>query len=58
MANDKNVLVVNCGSSSVKFAIVDPQDGKVAVSGIAEALGLDDGSSTNQGFLVPEMIFS
>ncbi len=39
---EKNVLVVNCGSSSVKFAIVNPQDGKVAVSGIAEALGLDD----------------
>ncbi len=39
---DKTVLVVNCGSSSVKFAIVNPVDGRVFVSGIAEALTLDD----------------
>lgn len=43
MASDlKTVLVVNCGSSSVKFAIVDPADGRQFVSGIAEALTLDD----------------
>lgn len=41
-SNEKNVLVVNCGSSSVKFAIVNPVDGKVSVSGIAEALNLED----------------
>lgn len=40
--SDKNVLVVNCGSSSVKFAIVDPAGGHVYVSGLAEALGLED----------------
>ncbi|WP_031492723.1 acetate kinase [Succinivibrio dextrinosolvens] len=38
----KTALVVNCGSSSVKFAILDPKDGHVFLSGIAEALGLDD----------------
>ena len=38
----KTALVINCGSSSVKFAILDPVDGKVFLSGIAEALGLDD----------------
>ncbi len=38
----KTVLVVNCGSSSVKFAIIDPADGRVFVSGLAEALTLDD----------------
>lgn len=38
----KTVLVVNCGSSSVKFAIIDPENGNVFVNGLAEALGLDD----------------
>ncbi len=38
----KTVLVVNCGSSSVKFAIVDPKSGEVFVSGLAEALTLPD----------------
>ena len=31
----KTVLVINCGSSSVKFAIMDPNDGHVYLSGIA-----------------------
>ena len=35
-------LVINCGSSSVKFAILDPKDGHTYLSGIAEALGLDE----------------
>jgi acetate kinase len=38
----KTALVVNCGSSSVKFAILDPKDGHVFLNGIGEALGLDD----------------
>ena len=38
----KTALVVNCGSSSVKFAILDPKDGHVFLSGLAEALGLED----------------
>ncbi|MGN0915338.1 MAG: acetate kinase [Succinivibrio sp.] len=38
----KTSLVINCGSSSVKFAILDPQDGHVFLNGIAEALGLED----------------
>ena len=38
----KTALVINCGSSSVKFAILDPKDGHVFLNGIAEALGLDD----------------
>lgn len=36
------VLVINCGSSSVKFAIMDPSDGKVFLSGIAEAMNLPE----------------
>lgn len=33
------VLVVNCGSSSVKFALVDPKSGEESFNGIAERLG-------------------
>lgn len=38
----KTVLVINCGSSSVKFAIMDPNDGHVFLSGIAEAMNLPE----------------
>ena len=38
----KTVLVINCGSSSVKFAIMDPSDGHVYLSGIAEAMTLPE----------------
>jgi acetate kinase len=34
-----NVLVLNCGSSSVKFAVVHSSNGHVHVSGAAERLG-------------------
>jgi len=33
-----NVLVINCGSSSLKFALVDVSDGNVLRSGLAERL--------------------
>ena len=33
------ILVLNCGSSSVKFAVVDPSDGSRPLEGIAERLG-------------------
>ena len=39
---EKTVLVINCGSSSVKFAIVNPNNGHVYLNGIAEALTLPD----------------
>ncbi|ULH14134.1 acetate kinase (plasmid) [Deinococcus sp. KNUC1210] len=32
-------LVLNCGSSSVKYALLDPEDGTVRLSGLAERLG-------------------
>ena len=38
----KTVLVINCGSSSVKFAIIDPVTGESFISGLAEALNLPD----------------
>jgi acetate kinase len=34
-----NVLVLNCGSSSAKFAVINSMDGKELISGIAQRLG-------------------
>lgn len=36
------VLVLNCGSSSVKFALIDPLTGARHVSGLAERVGTSD----------------
>ena len=36
------VLVLNCGSSSLKFAIIDPQNGDEYISGLAECFNLPD----------------
>ncbi|MBX9914176.1 MAG: acetate kinase [Pseudomonadaceae bacterium] len=33
------ILVINCGSSSIKFALVNAQQGDFALSGLAERLG-------------------
>ncbi len=42
MSSTCQVLVLNCGSSSLKFAVLDPHDGTVALSGLGEALGEDE----------------
>jgi acetate kinase len=39
-----DVLVLNCGSSSAKFAVIDPATSKEEVSGIAQRLGTPDAS--------------
>ncbi len=38
MAAPYSVLVLNCGSSSVKWAVVDPESGETSTSGVAERL--------------------
>lgn len=43
---NKDVVVLNCGSSSVKFAIIDAATGKAGLSGLAESLGNTDASLT------------
>ncbi|APE05620.1 MAG: acetate kinase [Alteromonas sp.] len=43
---NKDVVVLNCGSSSVKFAIIDAVTGKAGLSGLAESLGNTDASLT------------
>ena len=38
----KLVLVLNCGSSSLKFAVIDATTGDDLLSGLAECFNLDD----------------
>lgn len=40
------ILVINCGSSSLKFAVIDPAARTEAVSGLAQRLGGKDASIT------------
>ena len=40
--SNKLVLVLNCGSSSLKFAIIDAQTGDDKISGLAECFGLEN----------------
>ena len=39
-----NILVLNCGSSSAKFAIIDSDTGEERLSGIAQRLGSPNAS--------------
>jgi acetate kinase len=41
-ARPSSVLVLNCGSSSVKFALVDPATGRRALTALGERVGADD----------------
>ncbi len=43
---DHLVLVLNCGSSSLKFAILNPQNGQQFLSGLAECLTLENARIT------------
>lgn len=38
----RNILVINCGSSSLKFALVNPSQSGFAISGLAERLNTDE----------------
>ena len=40
---DRLVLVINCGSSSLKFALRSESEQKPLLSGLAERLGTADG---------------
>ncbi|KPZ70535.1 Acetate kinase [Shewanella sp. P1-14-1] len=40
--SEKLVLVLNCGSSSLKFAVIDAVSGDDHISGLAECFGLED----------------
>jgi len=42
------VLVINSGSSSIKYQLVDPESGIALASGLVERIGEDDGLITHQ----------
>lgn len=44
--NTDAILVINCGSSSVKFSLIQPQTGETLLSGLAECLLSSDGKIT------------
>lgn len=47
MAHDaQRILVLNCGSSSLKFALLSPEGTQTWLSGLVECLGMDNASVT------------
>ena len=40
------VLVINCGSSSLKFQLIDSDNEKVLAKGLCERIGIDGSSIT------------
>ena len=38
-----SILVINCGSSSLKFALIDTTSHQAILTGLAEKLGLEQG---------------
>jgi len=44
--NSDAILVINCGSSSVKFSLIQPQTGETLLSGLAECLLSSDAKIT------------
>lgn len=44
----KNVLIINAGSSSLKYEVVDMDTGKVLAKGVAERIGLDHSDLVHQ----------
>jgi len=51
------VFVVNCGSSSLKYRVIDVQSGKALASGLAERVGQPSGRLTHRGVDGAEEIF-
>jgi acetate kinase len=52
-----HVLVLNCGSSSVKFALIDPRSGENVVVGLGQRLASDQASLTfNRGGTKEEVL--
>ncbi|HEY5858254.1 MAG TPA: acetate kinase [Aldersonia sp.] len=45
---EPHVLVINSGSSSIKYQLVEPGSGAVAASGLVERIGEDDGIVTHR----------
>ena len=46
MSTEKNILVLNCGSSSLKFAVINSTTGETKITGLAERLGSNEATIT------------
>ncbi|MDU0111817.1 acetate kinase [Psychrosphaera aquimarina] len=46
MSTEKNILVLNCGSSSLKFAVINSTTGDTKITGLAERLGSKEATIT------------
>lgn len=44
LASTSAILIINCGSSSVKFSLIQPESGITLLSGLAECLSTPDAS--------------
>ena len=44
-----NVLVINCGSSSLKFQLINAESEEVLAKGICERIGIDGQSDVSAG---------
>ncbi|MGB9808803.1 MAG: acetate kinase, partial [Caldanaerobacter sp.] len=42
------ILVMNCGSSSLKYQLIDMESNKVLAKGLAERIGINDSLLTHQ----------
>ncbi len=48
-AASDSILVINCGSSSIKFSLVQPQSGEHLLKGLAERLGSEEAGLSWKG---------
>ena len=44
LVSSRSILVINCGSSSLKFALIEPATGEMLCRGLAERLGAEGAS--------------
>ena len=42
------ILVINCGSSSLKYQLIDMEDESVIAKGLCERIGIDGSKLTHQ----------
>ena len=42
-----NILIINAGSSSLKYQLMDPETGVVSAKGLCERIGIDAVSYTH-----------
>ena len=51
-----NILVLNCGSSSLKYQLIDMDGEKVLAKGLCERIGIEGSNLTNSTFVVDVLI--